>query len=163
MDNNKKVYIGLDPGMNGGLAFIYTDGKEKQTRAIRCPESPELMNLGFKMGIDNIKKENIYLYAECVWAFPTDARSSAFKFGYNYGCWNGIFASHDIVVREVTPRKWMEYYNCPVGMDKKDRKRWLREKAEKLTPTLSMTFNISDALLIANYCKDLCFVYWLFF
>lgn len=151
-----KTFVGLDPGMNGGIAFITANSEgEFVTKAFRCPETPELMSLGFDMGVEGIDKENIKLYAECVWAFPRDGKSSAFKFGYNYGVWNGIFSANGIDVNEVVPRKWMEYYNCPPNMDKKERKRWLKEKAIKLFPNIPITFNISDALLIANYCKDL--------
>ena len=49
----------------------------------------------------------------------------------------------------------MGHYDCKPRMDKKDRKRYLRGIAEELFPNIKMTFNVSDALLIANYNKEI--------
>ena len=37
----------------------------------------------------------------------------------------------------------------------KKRKRLLLEKAKKLFPNMKITFNVSDAMLIANYCMEM--------
>ena len=77
-----------------------------------------------------------------VWAFPSDNPSGT-----------GRQLSEDEIKR-LTPKQWMNYFNMPPKMDKKERKRWLRVMAERLFPNIKMTFNISDALLIAYYCKN---------
>ena len=148
-----KLYIGLDAGMNGGMAFIHVTEEGEQVKAFRCPRDIEGMVNIVEYEADGYDREDIYCIAEWVWAFPTDARSSAFKFGFNYGCWIGIINSLRIDYEEITPKQWMGYFNLPSKMVKKERKRWLRVYAERLFPSVKMTFNISDALLIAYYCK----------
>ena len=49
----------------------------------------------------------------------------------------------------------MGHYDLQWNLDRKDRKRFLRGVAESLFPNIKMTFNISDALLIANYKKEI--------
>jgi hypothetical protein len=85
--------------------------------------------------------------------------SLSFKFGYNYGIWKGILSSMQINLSEVTPFVWQKHYGIPKQhknkqeLTKKERKRWLKKKADTLFPQINVTFNVSDALLIANYCK----------
>ena len=151
---SKKLYIGLDAGVNGGMAFIHENDGEISSKAFRCPRDIESMVNNLEFEIEDYSPEEIFCVAEWVWAFPGDGKKSAFKFGYNYGTWLGILASHRIDYEEVTPKQWMNYFNMPPKMDKKERKRWLRVMAERLFPNIKMTFNISDALLIAYYCKN---------
>ena len=49
----------------------------------------------------------------------------------------------------------MSYYNMPPKLDKNKRKKWLKDLAEKLYPNIKITYNTSDAILIANYLKDI--------
>ena len=150
------LYIGIDPGKNGGVALL---GKEKdyyRPLVFRCPDTEKM----HKVLIENIVEfcidyKYIDIIIEKVWAFPTDARSSAFKFGFNYGVWIGIINSIQIPKIEVVPRKWMSYYNMPPKLDKNKRKKWLKDLAEKLYPNIKITYNTSDAILIANYLKEI--------
>ena len=41
-----------------------------------------------------------------------------------------------------------------LGLEKKDRKRQLHNKARELFPNIKITFNISDALLLTQYAYD---------
>jgi len=79
-----------------------------------------------------IKKININNSYTCVLekvhAFPTDARSSAFKFGTNYGVWMGILESNNIEYELVMPRKWQKDFNLP--KIKKERKQELKTIAK---------------------------------
>ena len=66
----------------------------------------------------------------------------------------GILYAMDLNIKEVIPREWMKFYDMP-KMDKKNRKKWLKELAEKLYPNIKVTYNVSDAILIANYLKEI--------
>ena len=151
---SKKLYIGLDAGVNGGMAFIHENEEETTYKAFRCPRDIEGQVNNLQFEIEGYDVEDIYCITEWVWAFPGDGKKSAFKFGYNYGTWLGILSSNGIEYNEITPREWMKYFEMPPKMDKKERKRWLRAMAERLFPKIKMTFNISDALLIAYFCKN---------
>tara|TARA_R100001015_G_C4614144_1_gene169942 strand:+ start:54 stop:560 length:507 start_codon:yes stop_codon:yes gene_type:complete len=148
----EKVFIGIDPGKNGGIAILNDITGEEV--AFRCPKKPDDMFVLFAAGVDG-SSENVDCFVEFVHAFPGQGVVSTFSFGQNLGQWEGVIASQEVDINFVNPRKWMEHYSVPPRLQKKDRKRFLRDIAEKLFPNLKMTFNISDALLIANYGREL--------
>lgn len=149
------LYIGIDPGKNGGVCLLNNEGDYYRALAFRCPDSDSMhKTLLEHMANFKVDFDNIYVAIEKVWAFPSDARSSAFKFGFNSGIWMGILYAMDLNIKEVIPREWMKFYDMP-KMDKKNRKKWLKELSEKLYPNIKVTYNVSDAILIANYLKEI--------
>ena len=86
IDFSEKKYIAIDPGKSGGIAVL----KDNEVQAYKCPPTfKEMAQL-----IKSIKKDTYLCILEKVHAFPTDGRSSAFKFGTNYGAWIGILESN---------------------------------------------------------------------
>ena len=55
----------------------------------------------------------------------------------------------------MNPKEWIYWYGVQKGLDKKKRKRLLLEKAKELFPNMKITFNVSDAMLITNYCLEM--------
>ena len=147
------IVIGIDPGKSGALA-VWDEGI---SISIKCPSSPEKMasifdSLNTGNWIDGDGK--MIAYIEQVHAFPTDARSSAFKFGRNYGEWLGVLGALKIKTIHVTPQKWMKYYKekykIKLPKDKQQRKRKLKEIAANYTDKKVTLYN-ADAILIAVY------------
>ena len=149
---NNITVIGIDPGISGGICAY--NGKN-MTNVQSCPSSPEGMSESLKGIIkdhssNKNKKSSLKVVIELVHAFPRDSRSSAFKFGKNYGTWLGICASHGIEVTAVTPQIWMKKYgNLP--SEKQERKRYLKILATSYFPDLKITLKTSDAILIASF------------
>ena len=133
----EKKYIAIDPGKSGGVAVLHEDYVE----AYKCPptfkEMAELIKL--------IKKGSYICTVEKVHAFPTDARSSAFKFGTNYGAWIGILESNNVEYELVMPRVWQRDFNLP--KIKKERKQELKKIAKCFYE--KTTLYTSDAICIA--------------
>ena len=151
-----KIFIGVDPGKNGGAAVINEITDHEPVITFRCPKTPKDMALSLMSTIPvDVSFDDIIILIEHVHAMPNNGVVSMFSFGQNLGHWEGIFGAFELDVKYVGPRTWMEHYDCKPGMDKKDRKRYLRGLAEELFPNIKMTFNISDALLIANYNKEI--------
>ena len=102
------MIIGIDPGKSGGVVIIST----KKTSMHKCPREPIGMASIISSASNSayIEGEKIKAVIEKVWAFPTDTRSSSFKFGTNYGMWIGILASNNISYTEVPPQTWMKEY-----------------------------------------------------
>ena len=151
-----KIFIGIDPGKNGGVAVLNEIPDYEAVIAFRCPKTPREMAYSLMATIpENVSYENVLVTIEHVHAMPKNGVVSMFSFGQNLGQWEGILGSFEVNVVYTGPRKWMEHYDCKPGMDKRDRKRYLRGLAENLFPNVKMTFNISDALLIANYNKEM--------
>lgn len=151
-EGENNLFIGIDPGVNGGVGIIRTlDGVEEYD-AFRCPKTPDEM---FKE-LDSYILDSpdiVTLYIEFVHSFPGQGVVSTFTFGQNYGQWQGIIASLGVKSISVTPQSWIGFYNIKKGLTRKDRKRKLLGLSREIFPNTKITFNISDALLIANYGK----------
>ena len=150
------IVIGIDPGKSGGLVVIKGD----KVSLHKCPKSTHAMSVILRQAKADawIDEHNIHIAIEKVWAFPTDARSSAFKFGVNYGMWLGIIGSLNLPFMEVPPQTWMKSYN-PLPKDKKDRKKAIKDIAIDMLRDMfnneqRVTYAVSDAALIALWCLE---------
>lgn len=157
MDNY--LYVGIDPGKNGGVVGLY-DNKVHQER---CPKEPLLMYnslaciiQNFYFSAPNRGTSKVKIFIEHVHAFPKQGVVSTFSFGQNYGQWEGIISSFEINPTIISPQKWMKFYETPKGLTRKDRKRFLMNIAKELFPREKITYNVSDAFLIANYNRKVC-------
>ena len=63
-------YIGIDPGVGGGIASINEKG---EISAYKCPNSSDDMALLFQVMIGNTPPEGVRLLMERVWARPANA------------------------------------------------------------------------------------------
>ena len=144
-------YIGIDPGISGGLAVIDLRGHMK---AYKCPSSSDDMAVLFQMCIGRTAPSKVKLLMERVWARPTNAVRAAFSYGTNYGQWLGIAASHEIKMNTAIPVEWIRWVGCPKSLKKDVRKRWLKERARELYPKINkLTLATSDAILITHYAQ----------
>ena len=152
----EKIFIGIDPGKNGGVAVINEITNHEPVISFRCPKTPKEMALSLMATIPvDVSFDNVRVLIEHVHAMPSNGVVSMFSFGQNLGHWEGILGAFEFTPEYAGPRTWMQHYDCKPRMDKKDRKRYLRGLAEELFPNIKMTFNVSDALLIANYNKEI--------
>ena len=151
MKESRFKYIGIDPGASGGIAVIDEEGNIK---AYKCPKSSEEMSLLFQMCVGNTPTVNIKLLMERVWARPTNAVRAAFSYGVNYGQWLGISATHEVQMNTAIPVEWIKYVGCPKALKKDVRKRWLKQKASDLYPSIKrVTLATADAILITHYAE----------
>ena len=136
--------IGIDPGKNGAIA-IWNNGLDK---VLKCPSTPIKMANIIKNQDCNSSK--VVVYIEKVWAFPTDARSSAFKFGANYGMWLGILGALNIEPKLVAPIVWQKHFNKNLPKEKPLRKKALLKIAMSYTKEKIYLYS-ADAILITIY------------
>ena len=150
-DFHFKKWIGIDPGKGGGICIISDD----DVRAYKCPQTADEMATLFGMAIGNDAPIEVNITIEQVWARPTNGSRHSFAYGTNYGIWFGIAAAHEVKMNIVSPQKWMAGVGCPKGMEVKERKHWLKDKAKELYPTLpKVTLATADAIMIADYGKN---------
>ena len=147
MDN--RIYIGIDPGKNGGIGLIYNDVQYCR----KCPTSVADMSEEIKVVMKMAPDIQKLAVIEAVHSFPKQGVRSVFTFGQGYGQWLGILAAHEIPYIQVSPQKWMKYYK-PLSTDKKERKDQLKHLAQQRFPNLKITLATADAMLLANYLKD---------
>ena len=144
-----KIYIGVDPGKSGGVAFILGDSMY----CFKCPSTAhdmvEEINFCKKLGTEY----KTLAVVEKVWSFPGQGVRSVFTFGQNYGTWIGILSTLEIPYKLVVPNKWMAHFG-KMPKDKRDRKNYIKSIAQQMYPGGRITLATSDAVLLAIYAKE---------
>jgi len=105
-----KLFLGIDPGQTGGCALM--DRNRKVVMASLWDESLLAQIAAIHsdgITIDGIVYGSItYCVLEQVHAMPGNGVSSMFKFGTNYGMWQGMLRSNGIPFSLITPQRWMK-------------------------------------------------------
>jgi hypothetical protein len=137
------TYLGLDPGVSGGIAVLDEHGTVKL--AVKMPATEKDV-LDFLREHGGSGKAVL----EFVRSSPAMGVVSAFTFGRGYGGLKMALLACGISCVEVTPQKWQMAMGCRSGGDKNVTKR----KAQELFPALPrVTHNTADALLLAEYAR----------
>lgn len=134
-------YIGIDPGMSGGIACHY-DGQPSEVFKLDATEADIAEWLWCRVS-------NSFAHIESVHSMPKQGVASSFKFGRSYGFLRGLLIGLKIPFEEVTPQKWQAAMGCRSKGDKNVTK----ARAQQLFPNIRMTHAIADALLIAEFCR----------
>ena len=142
-----KTIIGIDPGVNGGIAWI-TNGNPCVEK---MPETlADLWELMRDIATETYGQQ-IRAYIEAVHSSPQQGVKSAFTFGQGYGRLEMALTAAGIPFERVSPQKWQKAMGCLTKGDKNVSKR----KAQELFPQLNqghrITHATADALLIAEY------------
>ncbi len=154
-----KTYIGIDPGKSGGICSV----EDNRLRANKCPDSVQGMAELFKDILQDTSPKDVFLYIEKVWAMPHDGKSSIFTFGQNYGQWEGVIASFNIIPIYVTPSTWMRHHEVQKGLKKQERKNILKQMAQEFINSNNYisyqwkgvaTLATADAIMLAKYAID---------
>jgi len=133
------MILGIDPGLSGAMAVL--DNKEVVLLIPFAKTTPHDI-------VAYLKPLKISIaYLEAVNAMPHQGVTSMFKFGMNYGMWQGILVALGIPFQRVYPLKWQTAMSCRTGGNKNISK----ARAQELFPRIKITHAIADALLIAEY------------
>jgi hypothetical protein len=142
------VYIGIDPGLAGGIAILNNSGQF--IAAIKMPptERDVFETLArWAVYYDEGSGNGCRATLEFVRSSPQMGVASAFKFGQGYGALKMALVAVGIPFDEVTPQKWQKVMQCRSGGDKNVTKK----RAQELFPSCKMTHALADALLIAEF------------
>ena len=156
--NNQMLYIGIDPGKSGGIAYVYDDDATAAV-AVKMPATDRdiwlalcchdeantrvaIEKVGPSRGHDNGRQQGV---------------SSAFRFGLNYGVLRGCLVASGIPFDVVSPQKWQREFGLvfpkAMGLTSTEKKNRHKAKAQELFPHLKITHAIADALLIAEWAR----------
>jgi len=136
--------IGIDPGTNGGIAWL-TDGRgcaEKMPDTLR-----DLWELMADISCGHGAAHQCKAYLEQVHSSPQMGVKSAFTFGNGFGHLEMALTAAGIPFERVRPQVWQKAMGCMTKGDKSVSKR----RAQELFPSIKMTHAIADSLLIAAY------------
>ena len=155
------VYLGVDPGKSGGLAWVTAGGMllgalpmpATERDVWDCIESLTLRRAD----------TGVHACVEQVGGYVGQAQpgSSAFKFGLSYGGLRMALVGLKIPFTTVVPAKWQR----GVGVIARKRgenqietrvqyKNRLKARAQELFPTTKVTLATADAILLAEYCRN---------
>jgi len=137
--------IGIDPGVNGGIAWIAYG----RACAERMPDTlQDLWEL-----VESIRLGGpCHAFVEQVHSSPQMGVVSSFSFGRGYGNLEMALTAAGIPFERVRPQVWQKAMGCMTRGDKNVSKR----RAQELFPSIKITHAIADSLLIAEYGRRLC-------
>lgn len=151
---NKNI-VSIDTGSNGGIS-IFTNDK------IYCSPFVNIDNM--KKFLLSVCEENVSQFIAIIeslniFSNVNGSKNTIFKQGVVFGECIGLLKGLGVeTIIEVSARKWQSYLNLPKGIDYKERKKILEDKAEELYPvemnikkTKKYKSAICDSLLILNY------------
>ena len=142
-------YIGIDPGLSGGIAVIGDDGI---ANAIPMPTTDRDI-------LTALLKQDMSRFAmlERVHSMPGQGVASTFKFGQNFGALRMALIAAGTPFETVLPQAWQREFGLVFpkkrGLTGTQKKNLHKARAQELFPTLTITHATADALLIAEYCR----------
>lgn len=142
-----KIYLGIDVGANGGLAWLNEDGSLLE--CIKMPATPEdvLTALG------SYNCEDVVCFMEKVGGMTGQSASASFTFGKGYGELAMALLAKGISTTLVTPQKWQKHFNLggKKGESKTSHKNRIKAWSQQRFPQKKITLWAADALAIACY------------
>lgn len=150
INNNIYMYIGIDPGQQGGIAVL--DDRGNVVDVTKMPQTPfDILSY-----LKQYDKACTTVYLEDVGhGMPGQSSKATAKFARHNGHLEMALLSCELRTIKCTPQKWMKTYQMGKSKDytKAGWKRKLKEKCQQLFPTLGkqITLSTCDALLIAFY------------
>ena len=142
------VHIGIDPGKNGGIAWIKDSGKAEAERL-----NVETLASRLRVITGNGSRPTM-CYVEKVHSMPKQGVSSTFSFGMNYGIIIGHLMALGVNYELVQPSVWKKAMGVTAD------KRTSIKRCKELFPDVDLKATarckkdhdgMAEALLIAEY------------
>ena len=144
------IYIGIDPGMNGGIAAINTIGQVLHIDRMPATERDILTSLEAIDAIQHaVRDYGRACVIERAQAMPGQGVVSMFTYGRGYGALLMALTALGIRFDEITSPVWQTVMRCR----SKGNKNVTKRRAQQLFPSVKVTHAIADALLIAEFCR----------
>lgn len=176
----KTVYLGIDPGADGGVAVIEEDYDDNayqtkpKVRLVKLAGATEkaIWNLLSEYGdYSDVLPASAKVYCTLEQIVPrpthyydrksgrhisTILKSTCLIYG-SYMLIRGILHGCGIPFEEKLPQTWLKAFNLSTkaGESKTQWKNRLKSKAQQLFPRLPITLAVADALLLAEYGRRL--------
>lgn len=161
------MFIGIDPGLSGAIAFLHRDGKFDgkleilKTPTIKNPKGKTEYNVGAMVHF--LKRSGITgVTLEKVGAMPGQGVTSMFSMGRGLGLWEGIIVALELPYVKVAPQTWQKEILRDFKRQKGEAKQASILNAQRMFPTQSflptprctkIDDNMCDATNLALYAK----------
>jgi hypothetical protein len=155
------IYIGIDPGAQGGLVALDGDIRVLAFSVMPKREDAIWGWISLQGKIGKAQEGSSYgtvAVIEQVGGYVGEAQpgSAMFNFGWSYGGLRMALVAADISFEAVVPRVWQSALGILPRKKSEGKTEWkkrLRSEAAKRYPRVVVTASVADALLIAAYCK----------
>ncbi len=156
-------YVGIDPGINGGVVSLSSSGVVEHTLAgiESIYDFVEFLDETFGTNSMAGPSQNLYVkfYIEKAQAMPKQGISSTFNYGKGYGEILGALTARGWAYELVKPQDWMKFMlrDCPKHLEGKKRAAHMAAQLFtgidlKATPRCKKPHEgLVDALLIADF------------
>lgn len=158
------IYIGIDPGLNGAVAFLMgneayvfdtptmeVEGEDKVRRKYNTAAMANLLKQYAMPASESL------VVLESVHSMPKQGVASSFTFGEGLGMWKGIIAAYGLPLELPSPQRWKKALLADQGKEKSAS----RFKAIQLFPALADKLSRvkddgrAESLLLAEYGRRL--------
>ena len=139
--------LGIDPGKTGASALIETGCKPAIERRAK------MTSVEWAKSLRNDAALACLVAIERTASSPQMGVKSAHTFGEERGLILAACYLSETRIIEVTPAKWQRAIGVHAikGESQTDHKRRLKQRAQELFPSVTITNDVADALLIAHY------------
>lgn len=141
------IYIGIDPGVNGGIAALADWGVVYVTK-MPATEADILEALR-TIDANTAHGYGRVAVIERAQAMPGQGVTSMFTYGRGYGALLMALTAVGIKFDEITSPVWQAVLHCR----SKGNKNVTKRRAQQLFPSVKVTHALADALLIAEFCR----------
>ena len=143
------IYIGIDPGKTGAMAYITNDGLVNV-----IPFDEDL----YKFTLNGLGRQDepVICALEHVNAMPGQGVTSMFNFGMNFGWIRGVLEANHIPYELIRPQKWKKEFS--ITQDKNQS----IAVCKRLFPDVSLLRTekcrkdddgLAEAILLAEYAR----------
>jgi hypothetical protein len=141
-----KRLLAIDPGVNGGLAWVDSDGI---VRAEKMPDGPTaIVDKLRELRVDGV---DLFVVEKVGKHMPGNSGIATATFSRHCGLFDGVpYALGYSLLDDPLPNKWMKWLGG-VPKDKGDRKRYIKEHMQRRYPHLRVTLATADALGILTW------------
>lgn len=148
------IYIGVDPGQKGGIAWITT--YHDQIGSVHVFPWDDDGFVKAMQELRNIFKDDMVAAVEKVGAMPGQGVTSMFSFGQSFGFILGVLTALGIGYQLVPPRVWKKEYSLTNDKGKSI------EVCKRLFPGVDLkrtgrcktdSDGMAEALLLAEYAR----------
>lgn len=145
------IFIGIDPGKNGGLVAI----NGKQLRVTPMPDDEYGVWAWFSEIIEEHDPTDCVACIEEAHAYPGQGVCSMFQFGMGYGGLKMALSVSGIPFSIIKPKKWMGELGLLTTkkLTYRERKKRNHQRVRQLFPKLNVEEEVADAILIAEYTR----------
>lgn len=149
------IYIGIDPGKNGGYAIINNEELTPSSVSVR-PMDEKSFTEDMHFISEAFSTNEIRCCLEKVGAMPGQGVTSMFTFGAGYGFLQGVLTAYGIPYQLVPPQTWKKAFTL------NSVKQTSIEVCQRLFPNVSLYRTdrckkphdgMAEALLMAEYAR----------